>query len=72
MELDKVLKIALATNEEALASDSRYSAGYVLLSLNEYYLGYLLYFLMLSIAYEGEMANVDAYDQPGVKAYKKL
>lgn len=72
LELDKALKIALAANEEALASDGRYSARYVLPHLNEYYLGQLLYFLMLSIAYEGELANVDAYDQPGVEAYKKI
>lgn len=72
LELDKALKIALSANEEALASDGRYSAKYVLPRLNEYYLGQLLYFLMLSIAYEGEMANVDAYDQPGVEAYKKI
>ena len=34
-------------------------------------LGHLFYFLMLSIAYEGELANVDAYDQPGVEIYKR-
>ena len=27
---------------------------------------------MLSIAYEGELADVDAYDQPGVEIYKRL
>ena len=27
---------------------------------------------MLSSGYEGELANVDAYDQPGVEVYKKL
>ena len=31
-----------------------------------------MYFLMLSIAYEGEMADVDAYNQPGVETYKKI
>ena len=39
---------------------------------NEYYLGQLMYFLMLTIAYEGELADVDAFDQPGVEVYKKL
>ena len=29
-------------------------------------------FLMLTIAYEGELADVDAFDQPGVEVYKKL
>ena len=27
---------------------------------------------MLSVAYEGEFANVDAYDQPGVEVYKRF
>ena len=31
-----------------------------------------MYFLMLSVAYEGEIANVDAYNQPGVEIYKKF
>ena len=29
-------------------------------------------FLMFSIAYEGELADVDAFDQPGVETYKRL
>jgi glucose-6-phosphate isomerase len=40
--------------------------------MNAYHLGELFYFLMLSVAYEGELANVDAFDQPGVEAYKKI
>ncbi|MPN62246.1 hypothetical protein SDC9_209993 [bioreactor metagenome] len=28
--------------------------------------------LALSVVYEGELANVDAFDQPGVEAYKRL
>ena len=28
--------------------------------------------LALSVAYEGELANVDAFDQPGVETYKRL
>lgn len=40
--------------------------------LDEFYLGQMFYYLMLSIAYEGELANVDAFDQPGVEVYKKI
>ncbi|EKC57867.1 Glucose-6-phosphate isomerase, partial [human gut metagenome] len=40
--------------------------------LNEYMLGQLMYFLMLSVAYEGELADVDAFDQPGVEVYKRF
>ena len=40
--------------------------------MNAYHLGELLYMLAMSIAYEGEFANVDAFDQPGVEAYKRI
>lgn len=72
LDMNKALKIALAANEAALTSDNRYNARFTLPKLNEYYLGQLMYFLMLSIAYEGEMADVDAYDQPGVEIYKRI
>ena len=68
----KNLRAALNANEGALTSDNRYNARFVLPKLNEYYLGQLMYFLMLSVAYEGELADVDAYDQPGVEVYKRL
>ena len=62
----------LDANEQALSLDERLSARYILPELNERYLGQLLCFLMFSIAYEGELANVNAYDQPGVEVYKKI
>lgn len=31
-----------------------------------------MFMLCLSIAYEGEFANVDAFNQPGVEVYKKF
>ena len=40
--------------------------------MNEYYLGQLLYMLALGIAYEGELADVDGFNQPGVEAYKRI
>lgn len=72
LDMNKALKIALTANEAALTSDNRYNARFTLPKLNEYYLGQLMYFLMLSVAYEGEMADVDAYDQPGVEIYKRI
>jgi len=66
------LKAAMESNAEALASDERFSSKYILPEINEYYLGQTLYMLALSIAYEGELADVDAFDQPGVEAYKKI
>lgn len=72
LDMNKALKVALAANEEALSSDNRYNAKFTLPKLNEYYLGQMMYFLMLSVAYEGELADVDAYDQPGVEVYKRI
>lgn len=72
LDMNKALRLALRANEEALTSENRHNAKFVLPKLNEYYLGQLMFFLMLSVAYEGELANVDAYDQPGVEVYKRI
>lgn len=72
MDVNKALLVALKANAEALTSDNRFNACYHLPKLNAYCLGQLFYYFMLSIAYEGELANVDAYDQPGVEVYKRI
>jgi glucose-6-phosphate isomerase len=64
--------LAREANEEALASDGRPSDAFVLDRLDARTLGGLLYLLMASVAYEGELLNVCAYDQPGVEAYKRI
>lgn len=70
--LSQALDVAREANAEALMNDGRFNATFILPSLNAYHLGELLYMLALSVAYEGELANVDAFDQPGVEAYKRL
>ena len=72
LAMNSALKIALEENEKALTSDNRYNVKITLPKLNEYYLGQLMYFLMLTVDYEGELADVDAYDQPGVEVYKRF
>ena len=32
----------------------------------------LFYFFMLTVAYEGGLAGINAFDQPGVETYKKI
>lgn len=71
-DLHRLLKAALDANEAALTEDGRLNARYVLPELTPRYIGQLLMFLMFSIAYEGELADVDAFDQPGVETYKRL
>ncbi len=68
-ELNTLARVA---NEEALASDGRPSDALILDRIDARTLGGLLYFLMASVAYEGELMDVCAYDQPGVEAYKKI
>ncbi|HWQ62604.1 MAG TPA: glucose-6-phosphate isomerase, partial [Negativicutes bacterium] len=70
--MSQALDAALAANAEALSRDSRYNAVFTLPKLDAFHLGELLYLLALSVAYEGELADVDAFDQPGVEAYKRI
>lgn len=70
--MSHVLRAALEANAEALAADRRMSCCLSLRRLDLQHLGGLMYFFFLTIAYEGAMADIDAYDQPGVEGYKKL
>ncbi len=70
--LAEALEVARQSNEEALASNHRFSALFSLPELNAFHLGELMYLLALSVAYEGELADVDAFNQPGVEAYKRI
>lgn len=70
--MSHVLGAALRANAEALASDGRMSCRISIRKVNEFYLGALMYFFFLTISYEGAMAGIDAYDQPGVETYKKI
>ena len=70
--MSQALDVALQSNADALASNHRFSAVFNLPELTPYHLGELLYMLAMSIAYEGELANVDAFNQPGVEGYKRI
>jgi len=72
LRMSQALDAALAANAEALSRDGRYSAVFTIPKIDAFHLGELLYLLALSVAYEGEIADVDAFDQPGVEAYKRI
>jgi len=72
LRMSQALDTALEANAAALKGDNRFNATLILPKLDAYHLGELLYMLALSVAYEGELSNVDAFDQPGVEAYKKI
>ena len=58
----------MTANAQALKEGGRYSAVYTLPKLNEYHLGELMYMLALSVAYEGELADV-AVDYTAPEGY---
>ncbi|TCS77789.1 glucose-6-phosphate isomerase [Pectinatus cerevisiiphilus] len=70
--MGQALEVARQSNADALISNKRFNALFSLPELNAYHLGELLYMLAMSIAYEGELADVDAFNQPGVEAYKRI
>lgn len=72
LPLSDILESARSANAKALAGDGRPSANYILPELTPYHLGELMFMLCWSIAYEGEYANVDAFNQPGVEVYKRF
>lgn len=70
--LSRMLDAARRANEEALASEGRMSCHISMKKLTPFHVGALMYFFFLAIAYEGAMAHVNAFDQPGVEDYKKI
>lgn len=70
--MGQALEVARQSNADALKSNKRYNACFTLPELNAYHLGELLYMLAMSVAYEGELADVDAFNQPGVESYKRI
>ena len=70
--MSRMLDAARRANEEALASEGRMSCHITMERLTPFHVGALMYFFFLTIAYEGALANVNAFDQPGVEDYKKI
>ncbi len=70
--MSHVLNAAEKANAQSLANEGRMSCCLTIREINLYYVGALMYFFFLTIAYEGAMADIDAYDQPGVEGYKKI
>lgn len=70
--MSRMLSAARRANEEALAKEGRMSCHISIKKLTPFHVGALMYFFFLAIAYEGAMANVNAFDQPGVEDYKKI
>lgn len=70
--MSEALEVARQSNADALISNHRFNALFSIPELNAFHLGELLYMLAMSVAYEGELADVDAFNQPGVESYKRI
>lgn len=69
-KLSELLKLAQEATEWALVCDERPNCVITLPALTANTWGALLYFFEMATAFEGELLNVNAYDQPGVEGYK--
>ena len=70
--MDFMLESARKANEQALAAEGRMSCAIKIRKITPFHLGALMYFFFLTIAYEGALAAINAFDQPGVEDYKKI
>jgi len=66
----QLLSLAQEATEWALVRQSRPNCAIILPELTPYYWGALLFFFEMATAFEGELLNINAFDQPGVEGYK--
>ena len=64
------MHLAQEATEWALASENRPNCTIILPEVSAYNWGALLFFFEMATAFEGELLNINAYDQPGVEGYK--
>lgn len=57
--------------EYALYVNKRMNQTIIMPEVNAYTLGQLMFFLEMATAYEGELLNIDAFNQPGVETSKR-
>ncbi len=65
-----LIKLAQEATEWALVRELRPNCVIILPEVSAYYWGALLFFFEMTTAFEGELLNVNAFDQPGVEGYK--
>lgn len=71
-KFSELLDAARRANEASLAADGRPSCSITIPKLDAYTLGQLFQFFEMATAIEGELLDVNAFDQPGVEHYKKI
>lgn len=66
-----LINLAQEATSWSLVKEKRPNCCIALPKINPFYWGQLLFFFEMATAYEGELLNVNAFDQPGVEGYKK-
>lgn len=69
-KFSELIKLAQEATEWALVRQFRPNCTIILPEVNPYYWGGLLFFFEMATAFEGELLNINAFDQPGVEGYK--
>ncbi|MFH1190799.1 MAG: hypothetical protein V1670_01200 [Candidatus Omnitrophota bacterium] len=66
----QLMHLAQEATEWALVSQNRPNCTIIMPQVSAYNWGALLFFFEMATAFEGELLNVNAFDQPGVEGYK--
>ncbi len=62
--------MAHEATEWALAREKRPNCTIIMPAISPYHWGELIYFFEMATAFEGELLQVNAFDQSGVESYK--
>ncbi|MFA5147825.1 MAG: hypothetical protein WC491_01705 [Candidatus Omnitrophota bacterium] len=65
-----LIGLAQEATEWALVRESRPNCTIIVPEISAYYWGGLIYFFEMATAFEGELLDINAFDQPGVEGYK--
>ncbi|HOW42433.1 MAG TPA: glucose-6-phosphate isomerase [Candidatus Omnitrophota bacterium] len=66
----RLLSLAQEATEWALVRQQRPNCTVIMPGITPYHWGGLLFFFEMATAFEGELLNINAFDQPGVEGYK--
>ena len=69
-KFSELMRLAQEATEWALVREARPNCTIVMPEISAYHWGGLLFFFEMATAYEGELLQVNAFDQPGVEGYK--
>ena len=69
-KFSELIKLAQEATEWALVRQERPNCTIIMPEISPFYWGALLFFFEMATAFEGELLNVNAFDQPGVEGYK--